>query len=104
MADAPKPDQLEPEYPNSAFPVFFADATSNALWGRGIVKWYFTREHPPLNTTGATQNVPAAQVVMPAEGFVAMSFFFDQVREALVRDGAVTPDFMARLAAARDSQ
>ena len=87
-----QPAKTSLEYPPSGFPVFFADNAANAVWGQAIVKWYFTRSEPPMVTLGNTKIQPFAQVIMPTEGFIAMTVFFEKVVEALVRDKQITQE------------
>lgn len=82
-------EQKSFEYPSTGFPVVFADNTTNAVWGQGVVKWYMTRSEPPMIMSGPTKEQAFAQIVMPFDGFVRTALFFGQILENLISDGLV---------------
>jgi hypothetical protein len=78
-----------PQYPNAWFPLLFADNAPNAVWGRGVVKFYLARTEPRMDQVGEAKDQAIAQIVMPIEGFVAATQFFARVIDAMIADGNI---------------
>ena len=92
MASEEKPvtSQTGDEFPDRNFPVVFADGVWSMAHGSGHVKFYLFRLDPSIPGIGTTSPMPFAQVVMPLNGFAAMTVFFRKQMELLVKNGQLT--------------
>ena len=80
--------QQNPEYPSPSSLTIFADSVSNAAYGPQIVKFFLTRSDPSINVTNSPFKIQAfAQVVMPLEGFLGTSAFFETIVNSKSRNG-----------------
>lgn len=93
MAENDKNQGFTPEYPNPGFPVVFADNVSNAVWGNGVVKFYFTRHEPAmLMIAQPTKETAFAQVIVPFDGFARIATFFEAIVNKLIKEGNLTQE------------
>jgi|ERR1700730_17101300 len=78
-------------YPPPNFPFVFADNVSNFAYGQSLVRLFLVRNDPSFDA-GAVEarTQPIAQLVMPIEGFVATTLFFDHILSILVSENVVT--------------
>ena len=80
-----------PAYPPPNFPFLFADNVSNFAYGQSLIRLFFVRNDPSFNAgTNEARSQPIAQLVMPIDGFVAMTLFFEHVLSVLVSENVVS--------------
>ena len=102
MTDTAQP--ITGPYPPWNFPTIFVDNVMNLFRGGGIIKFYFTRVDPaitrvdPAMSGNAQPNpAPVCQVVMPKEGFVAMTVFFQQQLEIMIQKNEIPREFVDQI-------
>ena len=84
-------DIVRPVYPPPNFPFLFADNVSNFAYGQSIVRLFLVRNDPSFNAgTDEARSQPVAQLVMPLDGFLAMTLFFDHVLSTLVSENVLS--------------
>lgn len=94
-------------YPPWNFPTIFVDNVVNLARGSGVVRFYFTRYDPAMIGNAQANPAPVCQVVMPKEGFAAMTVFFQRQLEIMIQKDEVTRelvDQMTAIAAVREDQ
>jgi hypothetical protein len=86
-------------YPPWNFPTIFADNIATLTRGSGIVRFYFARLDPASGGNAQPIASPVCQVVMPKEGFAAMTLFFQQQLETMIQNKDVTTEFVEQIKA-----
>jgi hypothetical protein len=86
-------------HPPWNLPTIFVDNVANLARGSGIVKFYFTRFDPAIsgNANAQPSAAPVCQVVMPKEGFVAMTMFFQQQLEIMIQKNEIPREFVDQI-------
>src|SRR6185437_3649772 len=101
MAEFPfgAPGEKPPEFPLPHFPTVFADGVMSAAHSTSVVKYYLFRWEPEFAGHGNSKPQAFAQVIMPMEGFAAMSVFFEKQLAEYVKLGLVSEAQVSRLRA-----
>jgi hypothetical protein len=94
MTDTAQPT---PSYPPLNFPTIFVDNVATLFRGGGIVKFYFARFDPDMSSVALPNPVPVCQVVMPINGFAAMTVFFQQQLELMIQNKEIDLDLVDKL-------
>lgn len=95
MADNEQPRLLEPGAPIPTVriaqetPVIFADGVMSHSYAYGVSKIYLVRSDVDPSVSGPGQDVIAAQFIMPTDGFVRMTAFFEHRIKVMVEAGAL---------------
>jgi hypothetical protein len=98
MADEEKKQPKQPaatvlpfkeEYPSTLLPTIFADGVANLAQGPHIMKFYLFRQEPSATGAGPYRNQVVTQIVMPVEGFVAMTAFFEKAIQNFIENGQI---------------
>ena len=94
MQQSSVPSSPKDEFPPPALPTVYADGVLNLANSPHTVKFYLYRLDPSMTGTAGQQVQPFAQIVMPLNGFVGATLFFQKMLDALVRDGTVSKEFL----------
>ena len=87
MNDEPADQPSPPVYPPPDFPLLFADNVSNFAYGQSLIRLYFVRNDPSFSAgTNEAKTQPVVQLVMPIDGFVATTLFFEHVLSVLISE------------------
>jgi hypothetical protein len=96
----PKEAELEDQQTATAtfartVPTLFVDSLANVARGAGTVRTYLTRFEPSLEggNVAATQTV-VAQLIMPFQGFAALSVTFEAHLKGMLQNGEVSAEFV----------
>lgn len=95
MTDTAQP--VTGPYPPCNFPTIFVDSIVNLARVGGVVKFYLTRFDPPMSGNAQANQSPVCQIVMPKEGFVAMTMFFQQQLEIMIQKNEVTRELVDQM-------
>jgi hypothetical protein len=80
-------------------PVIFADGVLSHAFGPDVSKFYFYRtDSAPDGSNSPNVNVPIAQIVMPADGFVRMVLFLQHRIKMMVEAGALKQSLVDEIA------
>jgi hypothetical protein len=109
MSDLPNDDPLalrmgrpDAEFPQHTFPTVFADGVVSFIPAPPLVKFFLHRFDPNMFGRGGSVVNPFAQVVMPINGFLHATMFFQSQLDNMVKNNFITREQLeeARAAAA----
>jgi hypothetical protein len=97
MAEAPKIELIGEGFPPPTLATIYCDGILNAAPSAHIVRFYLYRQDPDQVAKPKHKNQIVAQIIMPVDGFISSSLFFESALKKFVEQGTISQQMVDKI-------